>query len=109
MTPASLNRHSREGGDPLVIDTGKNNGMVAPSRYGIEVPKWKLRYPLTRDEATEMKITTTGIDLAKSVFQVHGVDERDRAVLKTQLKRGQVMAFFANLPPCLIGMEASGS
>jgi transposase len=83
--------------------------MVAPSRYGIEVPKWKLRYPLTRDEATEMKITTTGIDLAKSVFQVHGVDERDKAVLKKQLKRGQVMAFFANLPPCLIGMEACGS
>jgi transposase len=56
-----------------------------------------------------MKITTTGIDLAKHAFQVHGVDERGKAVLKKQLKRGQVMAFFANLPPCLIGMEACGS
>jgi transposase len=56
-----------------------------------------------------MKITTIGIDLAKSVFQVHGVDERGKAVLKKQLKRSQVMAFFANLPPCLIGMEACGS
>jgi len=56
-----------------------------------------------------MKITTTGIDLAKSVFQVHGVDERGKAVLKKQLKRSQVIAFFANLPPCLIGMEACGS
>ena len=56
-----------------------------------------------------MKITTTGIDLAKNVFQVHGVDERGKAVLKKQLKRGQMMAFFANLPPCLIGMEACAS
>lgn len=56
-----------------------------------------------------MKITTTGIDLAKNVFQVHGVDEHGKAMLRKQLKRGQVMVFFANLPPCLIGMEASGS
>jgi transposase len=56
-----------------------------------------------------MKITTTGIDLAKNAFQVHGVDERGNAVLKKQLKRGQVVAFFANLPRCLIGMEACSS
>ncbi len=56
-----------------------------------------------------MKITTVGIDLAKNVLQVHGVDARGKAVLKKQLKRGQVLAFFANLPPCLIGMEACGS
>ena len=56
-----------------------------------------------------MKITTVGIDLAKSVMQVHGVDERGKTVLKKQLKRDQVTAFFANLPPCLIGMEACGS
>jgi transposase len=56
-----------------------------------------------------MKITTTGIDLAKNVFQVHGVDEHGKAVLRKQLKRGQVMVFFANLPPCLIGMEACAS
>jgi transposase len=60
-------------------------------------------------EATEMKITTIGIDLAKNVFQVHGVDGRGKAVLKKQLKRAQVAAFFANLPPCLIGMEACAS
>jgi transposase len=60
-------------------------------------------------EATEMKITTIGIDLAKNVMQVHGVDERGKAVLKKQLKRNQVAAFFANLPPCLIGMEACAS
>jgi transposase len=60
-------------------------------------------------EATEMKVTTIGIDLAKNVIQVHGVDERGKAVLRKQLKRVQVAAFFANLPPCLIGMEACAS
>ena len=56
-----------------------------------------------------MKITTIGIDLAKAVFQVHGVDARGKAVLRKQLKRKEVMSFFANLEPCLIGMEACGS
>lgn len=56
-----------------------------------------------------MKITTIGIDLAKNVFQVHGVDERGKAVMKKQLKRAQVIPFFANLQPCLIGMEACAS
>src|SRR5690348_6138126 len=56
-----------------------------------------------------MEVTTVGIDLAKSVFQVHGVDGHGRAVLKKQLRRAQVAEFFAKLPPCLIGMEACGS
>lgn len=56
-----------------------------------------------------MKLTTIGLDLAKAVFQVHGADERGRTVLKKQLKRAQVAAFFANLTPCKIGMEACGS
>lgn len=56
-----------------------------------------------------MKITTIGIDLAKLVFQVHGVDAQGHTVLAKQLRRDQVSAFFANLPPCLIGMEACAS
>ena len=56
-----------------------------------------------------MKITTVGIDLAKSVFQVHGVDERGKAVLRKQLKRDALFDFFANMEPCVIGMEACGS
>jgi transposase len=56
-----------------------------------------------------MKITTIGVDLAKAVFQVHGVDAQGKAVLKKQLKRDQMAVFFANLAPCLIGMEACGS
>src|SRR3970282_2027047 len=65
--------------------------------------------PLKWKGASEMKITTVGIDLAKNVFQVHGVDGRGRAGLRKQLKRKEVVSFFANLEPCLIGMEACGS
>jgi transposase len=56
-----------------------------------------------------MKITTVGIDLAKNVFQVHGIDQRGKAVLRKQLRRAQVAVFFGNLPPCMIGMEACAS
>lgn len=56
-----------------------------------------------------MKLTTIGMDLAKSVFQVHGADERGNSMLKKQLKRAQVIPFFANLVPCKVGMEACGS
>lgn len=53
-----------------------------------------------------MNITTIGLDIAKHVFQVHGVDAAGKTVLRKQLKRVQVLAFFANLPPCLVGLEA---
>ncbi len=53
-----------------------------------------------------MNITTIGLDIAKNVFQVHGVDAHGKVVLRKQLRRIQVLAFFANLSPCLIGLEA---
>ena len=56
-----------------------------------------------------MKITTIGVDLAKALFQVHGVDKHGKVGLRKQLKRKDVLSFFANLEPCLIGMEACGS
>ena len=56
-----------------------------------------------------MRITTIGIDLAKTVFQIHGVDVRGKTVLRRQLRRSEMARFFANLEPCLIGMEACGS
>lgn len=55
-----------------------------------------------------MQITTVGIDLAKNVFQIHGADSRGKAVLRKRLRRDQFAAFFGNLPPCLVGMEACG-
>lgn len=56
-----------------------------------------------------MNITTVGIDLAKLLFQVHGADARGKVVLRKQFKRSQVVTFFSQLAPCLIGMEACGS
>ncbi|WP_457354906.1 IS110 family RNA-guided transposase [Roseateles sp. P5_D6] len=56
-----------------------------------------------------MEITTIGLDLAKNVFQVHGVDARGNTVLKKQLKRAQMAEFFVKRTPCLIGMEACAS
>lgn len=54
------------------------------------------------------KLTTIGLDLAKRSFQVHGVDRRGKVILRKKLSRENVLAFFANLPPCLVGMEACG-
>jgi transposase len=53
-------------------------------------------------------ITTVGLDLAKNVFQVHGVNAEGAAVLRRQLRRDQVLEFFKKLPACLVGMEACG-
>lgn len=56
-----------------------------------------------------MNITTVGIDLAKNIFQVHGVNQHDKPVMRKQLKWHQIATFFANLPPCVIGTEACPS
>jgi transposase len=53
-----------------------------------------------------MQITTIGLDIAKNVFQVHGIDAAEQVVARKQLRRSQVLAFFKALPPCLVGMEA---
>jgi transposase len=56
--------------------------------------------------ALDMQITTVGLDIAKNVFQVHGIDAAEKVVVRKQLRRSQVLAFFKALPPCLVGMEA---
>lgn len=56
-----------------------------------------------------MNVKTIGIDLAKNVFQIHGVDEHGKRLFNKQLRRAQMASFFANIPPCLIGMEACAS
>lgn len=56
-----------------------------------------------------MKVTTVGIDLAKNVLQIHGADDNGKPLVRRQLNRNQVMTYFANLEPCVIGMEACGS
>src|SRR5471030_1962452 len=54
-------------------------------------------------------ITTIGLDIAKSVFQVHGIDAEDKVIIRRQLKRRYVLAFFQKLAPCLVGIEACAS
>ncbi len=54
-------------------------------------------------------VTVVGVDLAKSVFQVHGIDARGRVVLRRRLSRSKLLSFFARLPRCLVGMETCAS
>ena len=56
-----------------------------------------------------MKVTTVGLDLAKNVFQVHGIDSAGKVIVRRTLRRRQMMPFFGKLEPCLIGIEACGT
>ncbi len=56
--------------------------------------------------AVHMQIITIGWDIAKNVFQVHGIDAEEKVVVRRQLRRGQVLRFFEELTPCLVGLEA---
>jgi transposase len=56
--------------------------------------------------ALDMQISTIGLDIAKNVFQVHGIDAAEKVVVRKRLRRRQVLEFFKAVPPCLIGMEA---
>ena len=51
-----------------------------------------------------MQITTIGLDIAKNLFQVHGIDAREKVIIRKRLRRSQVLAFFEALPLCLVGM-----
>ena len=56
-----------------------------------------------------MEITVVGLDIAKRVFQLHGVDAAGKTVLRRKLQRAEVLAFFKALSPCLVGIEACGT
>src|SRR5262249_14725186 len=62
--------------------------------------------PTIRRSQVMQAITTIGLDIAKSVFQVHGVDAQGNVIVRRQLKRRYVLAFFQKLTPCLVGIEA---
>ena len=66
----------------------------------------RVKPPLNEEEESVMNITTIGLDIAKNVFQLHGVDANGKTILRKKLNRNQVLAFFANLLPSLIGLEA---
>tara|TARA_B100000446_G_C10548626_1_gene339385 strand:- start:1530 stop:2624 length:1095 start_codon:yes stop_codon:yes gene_type:complete len=81
--------------------------MDSPS-YGIYVPHWMLTQPIDKKESI-MEIMRIGLDLAKNVFEVFGVDEKEKPVLRKTLKRSQVMNFFARIEPCTVAFESCGS
>jgi hypothetical protein len=70
-------------------------GWVAPSRH----LRAKVAVEVTQKEPSAMELATIGLDLAKQVFQVHGVDEVGHVVVKRRLRRAQVVTYFASLPP----------
>src|SRR3982750_2899187 len=55
------------------------------------------------------QVSTVGLDLAKHIFQLHGADSAGAVVFREKLRRGQLLAFLATLPPCTVAMEACGS
>jgi hypothetical protein len=67
---------------------------------------WELLGPHDLEELSMQSASTIGLDIAKSVFQVHGIDAAGQVVIRRQLKRRYVLAFFEKLPPCLVGIEA---
>jgi DNA invertase Pin-like site-specific DNA recombinase len=82
---------------------GSSTGTRVPSKQAL------LGRPMIRRSQTMQTVTTIGLDIAKSVFQVHGVDADGNVVVRRQLKRRCVLAFFQKLPSCLVGIEACAS
>ena len=83
---------------------------VDGSFTGTQVPStWSLLRLPRFGGASMQAVTTIGFDIAKSVFQVHGVDSVGQVIIRRQLKRRQVIAFFQKLPACLVGIEACAS
>src|SRR5215813_8422333 len=97
IAPGAIVPLARQRGDRMM-------GWMAPLRH--------LSAKLLSDrigsewEPSMGEVTTIGLDLAKHVFQVHGVDAEGATVLRKQLRRAQVLAFFSRLPSCLVGLEA---
>jgi transposase len=68
---------------------------------------WSMSSKVRRSAMDQ--VVTVGLDIAKSVFQVHGVDAAGEVVVRRQIRRAQLLSFFSKLPPCLIGIEACAS
>src|SRR3954462_9685398 len=81
--------------------------MVWTPPDGLSVPEWGCSSPLK--EASMNQVSTVGLDLAKSIFQLHGADSAGAVVFRKKLRRGQLLAFLATLPPGTVAMEACAS
>jgi hypothetical protein len=76
----------------------------ARSRHRSAIGWWRRTHHFRG--IVHMQITTS-LDIAKNVFQVHGIDAGEKVVVRKQLRRSQMLAFFEALPPCLVGMESA--
>ena len=87
-----------------------SNGMDPSSPNGIEVPDWKCHPPVNREKESVMKLIRVGVDLAKNVFQVHGVERNEQAVWRRKLSRENWLKVLLETvePGCEIGMESCG-
>ena len=88
------------------VEGSKQMGWTAPN--GIDVPKCGLSEPATR-EPPAMSISMIGLDTAKSVFQIHGVNETGKVEIKRKLRRSELIAFFEKQESCTVVMEACGA
>lgn len=79
--------------------------MDGPRSRHLCAKLWSLLNAHQR-EPSVMQVSTMGLDLAKHVFQVHGIDADGRIAVRRKLRRAEVISYFAKLPPVLIGMEA---
>jgi transposase len=95
----------RDGSFKTVRHNDRVMGWMAPLRH-LGAKLLSDRESAANWEPSMSEITTIGLDLAKHVFQVHGVDAEGAMVLRKQLRRGQVLSFFSRLPRCVVGMEA---
>src|SRR4051794_20063851 len=80
-----------------------------PSNRHQKCLTWSRREAPQRKDRSMEKIITVGLDLAKSIFQVHGIAENGKVLIRRTLRRSQVLPFFRSLPACLVGMEACAS
>src|SRR4051794_21867510 len=81
------------------------DGVDAPG--GLGVPEWGCCKSLK--EASMNQVSTVGLDLAKYIFQLHGADSAGAVVFRKKLRRTQLLAFLATLPPCTVALEACAS
>ena len=92
---------------PAYSDQAPPEGTGVDAPDGISVPEWWCCKLL--QEASMSQVSTVGLDLAKYVFQLHGADSAGTVVFRKKLRRGQLLAFLATLPPCTVALEACGS
>ena len=85
-------------------------GWTPPHLNGIEVPDWKCSPPVNGEEVSTMKLIRVGVDLAKNVFQVHGVDRKEKGVWRRRLTRESWIKVLLETvePGCEVGMESCG-